>query len=229
MLAWDQDTEYVEYVVEKAETGDDVHMFMFHGGWMTGCDADLPYLPQEGERIRLYPGQIGSQNRGLATYRDGEWHCVWYCNPTEQEIENQIWIAERRLKNLQALKQDIHEREQRIEALPEPFKRRLRHFIEIGGYDYRANSEVYELFVCEEAVKMINTLETEERIQAFYKATWDEQCEMLPTLDRGHSGNTFGSACRLARLYVTGNISTIYETDYGALAPLHGSYQHAED
>jgi hypothetical protein len=32
--------------------------------------------------------------------------------------------------------------------------------------------------------------------------TWDEQKSLVPGLDDGHSGNTFGVACRLAIFYL---------------------------
>jgi hypothetical protein len=31
---------------------------------------------------------------------------------------------------------------------------------------------------------------------------WDEQKKLVPGLDDGHSGNTFGMACRLAIAYL---------------------------
>lgn len=60
----------------------------------------------------------------------------------------------------------------------------------------------YNLFSCEEGIKIAESLKTKDKIIEFHKATWEEQKIMVPTIDDGHSGNTFGMACKLAIAYL---------------------------
>lgn len=60
----------------------------------------------------------------------------------------------------------------------------------------------YNLFACEEGIKISEALKTKEKIIEFHKSTWEVQKEMVPTIDDGHSGNTFGLACKLAIAYI---------------------------
>ena len=60
----------------------------------------------------------------------------------------------------------------------------------------------YNKFCCEQSILIAESLRTKERIVEFTKMSWDEQKKMVPGLDDGHSGNTFGVACRLAVNYL---------------------------
>ena len=62
--------------------------------------------------------------------------------------------------------------------------------------------EPYEVFCCEQAVLIAKALKTEAEIQKFYDAPYNEQQELVPALSDGHSGNTFGGACALARAWL---------------------------
>jgi hypothetical protein len=41
-------------------------------------------------------------------------------------------------------------------------------------------------------------------VKEFYDKPWDEQAVLVPELDKGHSGNTFGGAVALARALLSG-------------------------
>lgn len=228
-MNWQSDSEYREYIVEEVEVGDRSYAFRFDGSMWTGVDPNLQPLPKVGERIRLYPGVWGTPNRGLIVFRDGRWQVTFYRTPEQQRIYDAIWVAERRVEGLRTLLDDVENRNKRIAALPAPLRERLERFIEIGGIEYRANSEAYELFVCEEAFKLIVAFTSPEDVQQFYKAPLEQQRETLPNLSDGHSGNTFGAACKLAYLYLDGKHDAIAKVDHGALAPLTGSYKPEVD
>jgi hypothetical protein len=55
----------------------------------------------------------------------------------------------------------------------------------------------------------------------FHGLDWEEQLKAVPTLSDGHSGNTFGCACMLARLQLECP-ERVYEL-HGSLSPLVGS------
>lgn len=60
----------------------------------------------------------------------------------------------------------------------------------------------YNIFCCEQAVVIAESLKTKEKILKFFKLDYDIQKEMVPLLSDDHSGNTFGMSCKLAISYL---------------------------
>jgi len=61
----------------------------------------------------------------------------------------------------------------------------------------------YNSFCCDQAILIAEFLRTKEKILEFHKMEdFDEQKKLVPGLDDGHSGNTFGMSCRLAIAYL---------------------------
>jgi hypothetical protein len=60
----------------------------------------------------------------------------------------------------------------------------------------------YNLFAMEQAIVIAEALQTKETIIEFKDKGWDEQKKLVPGLDDGHSGNTFGMALRFAIAYL---------------------------
>ena len=60
----------------------------------------------------------------------------------------------------------------------------------------------YNLFAMEQGILIAEALQTKEAIIEFNKKGWDEQKSLVPGLDDGHSGNTFGMAIRFAVAYL---------------------------
>ena len=60
----------------------------------------------------------------------------------------------------------------------------------------------YNIFSMEEGIKIAEALQTKEEIVKFHKLDWEDQKRLVPTLGDGHSGNTFGMACRFAIAYI---------------------------
>ncbi len=81
----------------------------------------------------------------------------------------------------------------------------------------------YELAACEEAVRIAKVCETEEEVRRFGALSFDEQKAMVPCMDDGHSGNTFGMAVRLALHFVT-KPENVW-LDHAAIAALVGCYE----
>jgi hypothetical protein len=63
-------------------------------------------------------------------------------------------------------------------------------------------------------------MKTAKGVQRFQKASYKRQRTLVPDLYDGHSGNSFGMACRLAFLYLTDPLLVIAE--HGAMVPLTG-------
>jgi hypothetical protein len=60
----------------------------------------------------------------------------------------------------------------------------------------------YNLFAMEQGILIAEALQTKEAIIELKDKGWDEQKKLVPGLDDGHSGNTFGVALRFAIAYL---------------------------
>lgn len=125
----------------------------------------------------------------------------------------------RHAKQMKDFKRDRKKLNEAYDALPIEFQRRISWF-RAHNPDFRWDLEAYEMSVCTDAVQIAETLKTVPKINRFYKAKHEKQQEMVPGLYQGHSGNSFGAAVNLARLYVQTPLWVILE--HGALTPLTG-------
>lgn len=64
------------------------------------------------------------------------------------------------------------------------------------GFGYQ-----YNLFACEEGIKIANALKTKERITDFRANSNDDKYKFVNLFDE-HSGNTFEMACAIAICYL---------------------------
>ena len=105
----------------------------------------------------------------------------------------------------QTNKQDQIERYEKNKAkldedyifLPELFQKRMDR-LRLASPDDRYSWESYEMFILTQAVLIYDTLQNPEDIEEFREGSWDYQKRMVPDLDDGHSGNTFGCATFMA-------------------------------
>jgi hypothetical protein len=164
---------------------------------------DVGVTPQIGDTIRLYGKGFGYIVRGI-DINDQE---IFYRTPDEQcrKYDN-----EQRLRH--ATDSAVFQRQSavyaaRIAALPAPFITRIQRFISNEGYDWQVGFEDYELFVCEEAVKIANEFAVYDNpvavLQRFAAISFDDQRRCLSTLSDQHSGNTIDAALQLAHVYLT--------------------------
>ena len=185
-------------------------------------------VPKVGDRITFW-GTQGFAFRGVAVNDT----VFFYRSETEDKKYHRELVNQRKLEQKREYDQKKAEYETRIAALPPIFRER------IAGY-FKRNPEFweflpYELFTCEEAVKIAEALRGEvllgkqplAAVKDFYDLPIEEQKARIPTLQLDqHSGNTFGSACMLARVYLE-------KPEYipkmrGAMAPLVGSKEYGD-
>jgi hypothetical protein len=169
--------------------------------------------PKVGDKIRVY-GTFGHPIRGVVV--NGV--VAFYRTAGEQdEINRQAAqkMREDKLREYEAKKGEI---EAAVAAFPPEFQARIARF-------WRNNPTFweflpYELFCCQEAVKIAARFKTAEGIHAFYDLPYERQREAAPDLSDQHSGNTFGTACALAQCYVSQ--PGLLDKMHGALCPLVG-------
>lgn len=197
-------------------------------GWYFWISHDSPIVPAVGMPIRLYGKGIGHTVRGV--FLEGV--RVYYRTEAEQDEEHRRWCEDREKERRRDFEKNQADLDRRYRQLPRAFRMRLDRF-RANNPDFRWEYEPYELFCCEQAVVIAHALEecpgagatSYQGVFAEFRAmTWEQQKARVPGLADGHSGNTFGIACLLARLYLVRpeDVAGLH----GALAPLVGSREY---
>lgn len=177
-----------------------------------------PVTPETGQIVRCY-GRFGYPVRGI--FLNGV--KSFYRTPAEQDEIHRKWCEEQERKRKEEFEKNREDMDRRVAALPEVFQRRIQKFRD-NNPDFRWEYEPYELFTCEQAVLIANALRTPEKVKEYHDLPWEKQKELVPGLDDGHSGNTFGCACLLAHHYLT-HQENVYR-EHGALVPLVGCIKY---
>jgi hypothetical protein len=195
------DTQFEDSTIKSVRQYEDGGGWSFtkSDGWSFGVPKDSPVVPTVGMSVRLYGKGVGYSVRGL--FLDG--NKVFYKTIAEQELKHQKWVEKYDNDKREDFEKNKSKMDQDYDSLPDNFKKRIDRFRDKDP-NFRVDSESYEVFCCKEAIKIAEALKTPERIKEFRDATtWEAQKEMVPTIDDGHSGNTFGGACNLALWHVT--------------------------
>lgn len=192
--------------VEPREDG----WYCTHDGWTIfvpriDLDGRPSVEPKVGDRLRLY-GSFGHKVEGIAVND----HVVFYRDQEQREAHRRRWMedydaTQRRRFTVQQAALDAE-----FQALPPLLQQRIQRYRDEDP-EFRVKSEGYEMFACTEAVKIADALaapdvlldvDPEAVVREFYDLPWEQQKQRVPDLDVGHSGNTFGGACMLARALI---------------------------
>jgi len=199
----------------KADKGYDI---TFTDGWSLWVAEHPTYIPKIGDAVQLFGKGIGHTIRGI-TINDVVFR---YKTPleAEKEFKKSIELADKEKKA--KFKENKKNIDKRFKALPEVFQTRIMKFRNTNP-DFRWQYEDYELFCCEEAIKIADHFKTPDAIYTWSKLPYEEQ-DKLYKADPNHSGNTFAFARRLAYLYLSNPDSVIKE--HGALVLLVGCKEY---
>lgn len=217
------DSEYNEYPIEEIEPQEGGWVLKHNEGWCFWCPTtDAGIVPQAGQIARFYGRGIGYIVRGLAI--DGR--IVFYRSDAGEERRFRQEIEENDQRRRTQFETERTRLDADYAALPAPFRARLDRF-RTNNPDFRWRFEPYELFVCQEAVKIADALQTTEAVKAFPDMSSDEQAQRVPSVAFDeHSGNTFAMACALAYWYLKNPEQVAYM--HGALSPLVGSETYGD-
>lgn len=196
------------------------------GGWSvtmedgTGCGVrDMGIEPQVGDAFTIF-GRWGSTFHG----QELNGKLLWYLSVEEQEAQDQEWLRSLDEKKKAGFERDKAKLDADYDSLPQKFQERIDKFRRTN-LDFRWDFEAYEMSCCVDALRIAEWCidhgegdTVADRILAYQKLPWDEQ--KLAGVFSGHSGNSFGMACRLAYWWVTDPGQVIQE--HGALVPLVG-------
>ncbi len=147
--------------------------------------VDDPVDVEEGDDVRLYDdpevGLRGADVNGVNLY---------YWSKERKQRYGEEAAEERRRRMKREFEENREEMDAKYGALPEVFRRRIDRF-RGNNPDFRWMYEDYELFVCEEAVKIAEALETPEAVEEFVELSPGEQKELVDHSPK-HSNLSFG-------------------------------------
>jgi hypothetical protein len=213
------DAEFREHRLETVEAAKD------GSGWTITFDDCLctfvtsktcKVAPQPGETLRLYGRGFGYTVRGIViggrVYR--------YRTEAEAAQDHKNWCAEQRRKRAAEYETKREDFDRRVAALPDPLRLRVERFRTIGENEWRYEHESYEVFCCEQAAVIAEAVVSLDGLAEFTRLEYAAQRERVPKLADGHSGNTFGASCQLARCLI--EQPDLAPKMHGALCPLVG-------
>lgn len=195
----DTDRQYEDHKLDKVDASEEGWTLHFDGSYCTFVEnTRCQVAPQPGETMRRYGRGFGYPVRGVVingrVYR--------YRTDAEEAQHHREQVAEQKKRRGEEYEAKRADYDGRVVALPEPFRLRVERFRALGGNEWRYEFEPYELFTCEQAIVIAEAVVTVAELESFTKLEYEEQRRRVPKLDGGHSGNTFGMACQLARLLI---------------------------
>lgn len=180
-------------------------------GWSIFVDfTDKPPL-SPGDVAEFYStsNRLGGRVRGMFV-NDIEY--IKYQTREEAETERLEWLANYEREKRERYVKNSSKWLESKDRLREPLRKRIERFEEMHGVEkFWTEDGGYELFVCEQADRLLDYAESqatdgnslEQVIDAWSKLSYDEQAKM-PGFDDGHSGNTFGGMVYLAKSVALG-------------------------
>lgn len=211
----EKDTQWEEHVIDRVD-GSPERGWTIH---QDGCALWIPdkegARPEVGDVARFYGRGFGYPVRGV----DLNGVEVYYETEEAQRARFKREQEEANAKKKAEWLAKRDEMDRRLAALPLPFQMRIcrfRHNNPDFGWEY----EPYEMSACVDGAKIAAALNDASEVETFQKLPWEEQKKVVPDLDTGHSGNTFGMAVRLAYHMLT-NPDYVW-MDHAAISPLVG-------
>jgi len=208
-----EDTEFEATTIKEVRDSSTYWSIATTNSYCFSLEKKHGVEPKVGDKIRVY-GTFGHPIRGVVV--NGV--VAFYRTAGEQDEINRQTAQKMREDKLREYEAKKAEYEAAVAALPPEFQARIARF-------WRNNPSFwenlpYELFCCQEAVKIAARCKTAGGIHAFYDLPCEKQREAVPELSGEHSGNTFGAACLLAQCYL--EHPELVDKMHGALCPLVG-------
>jgi hypothetical protein len=191
----DDDKQFLEYLLASVEDGCDRWDLELEGGWYFCIPKKRGIIPKVGQRVRLYGKGVGYSVRGV----DIEEKTVFYMTEEEADEKHRKYCKKQealRKRNFKKAKAGL---DARFDKLPPVFQERMQKLRDKDP-KFRFEYESYEMFAYEQAVIIADTLKTPKAVEEFWKS--NGKWVKVPQLSEGHSPNSLGCACALAKLYL---------------------------
>lgn len=195
--------QFEDWAIEEVRDEGKYYSIRTNEGWWLSLDkGKCAAAPVVGQTARFYGRGIGSPVRGV----DLDGVEVYYQTEDEYRAASVLEAEVRNSARRAEADASRTARDAAVAALPDCFQKRIARFRR-NNPDFYWEHEPYEMASCVDAVKIAEALRSKgdpkETLTAFRDLGWEEQKAVVPDLDSGHSGNTFGMAVRLAYLYLT--------------------------
>jgi hypothetical protein len=175
-------------------------------------------IPKVGDSICVYTHR-GCTVRGV----DLNGKTVYYKTDQQLEDDHKKWCEKYEREKQKKFKKNQKAMDKMYDELPPEFQQRIDTFRK-NNPKFRTDYEHYELFCCQQAVLIANTLKTPEKVREWSES--DNKWVLVPDLDKGHSGNTLDMATHLAYWYL--QQPEAIARIHGSLSALVGSREYEE-
>lgn len=193
-----KDLQFVTHMVEKVEAHED--------GWVVTCDGLCLNVPNKHQKVAPVPGETAMY------FGRGTWYPVrgvviggrtyWYMSARQEKTKNIAEVAKKKREDRAKFAAGRAEFDAKVAALPVPLRERMEGFLATSP-EWGPTCGAYELFCCMQGAAFADALKTPEAIVSFRKLDSTAQRELVPAMDDGHSGNTFGMSTLLAHALLT--------------------------
>lgn len=219
--AW-SDWEREEYVIERVDgSAEKGYSLTFDRSMGCGMPATDLVVPKAGDTLTLWGKGFGYSFRGQAINNV----VVWYRDESEDSAHHAAHVAKREADQRAEYEAKRADHDAIITTLPVVFQQRFAGYRERNP-DFGWKFEGYELAACRDAVRIAEKCGDRDGVIAFQKLSWEQQKMSVPGLDDGHSGNSFGFACRMAVVYL--EHPELVPRHWGAMAVLVGSEEYGD-
>lgn len=168
------------------------------GNFISDEDNPNGIEPKVGDMCRVY-GSIGRPIYGI----DINGEEVFWLTPLEREARRSALLAKWDREKCERYEKERPINDAKIANLPEPLRIRMERFRKQDDDGDSRLSESYEIFCCEQAAWLAETLRpklarmsAKDAVEWFRGLKYEQQTEM--GMSDQHSGNTFGGMCGLA-------------------------------
>lgn len=170
----------------------------FDGNAHLCCNKIKNFIPKPGMTAKFYGRGIGFGVRGVVI----EDKIMYYRTPQQAEEDHKKWCDEKNKEDAERFVKNKKRYDDMYNGLPDFFKTRMDRLRKKSPND-RPQWEPYELFVLVQAVEIAKYTKTPNKLEKWWKlGNFEKQMKVVPTLDTGHSNNTFGCAAGLAMQYL---------------------------
>ena len=215
----ENDFQFQTYQLDEVKDDGDDWCLRVDGSALLTCPKIKGFVPVAGMIAKFYGKGFGYTVRGVEI----NGNIMYYRTPEEEEERHKKWCDDKDERDKKNFKKMNKKLDEYYNKLPDLFKQRIDKFRN-NNPDFRWKYESYEMFCCNEAVKIANALKSIEEIKKWKDLSFEEQ-KKLVDIDEGHSGNTFGCSVNLACWYLSSCPENVVR-QYGALAPLVGSKEY---
>jgi predicted secreted acid phosphatase len=204
-----------EYIIKSVSELDDCYDIRADKGNCFIIKKKYNVIPKIGDNVVLH-------TKNFSLIRGIELNGVSLFYKTDQDLEedHKKFVKKLNDEKIEKFKKNRSILNEKYNNLPSIFKTRINKFRKNNPY-FRVEFEQAEMFVIEQAIEVLKVIKDVDKLQEFADLDFKKQKKLVPNIDSGHSGNTFGITMKLAYWYLK-DINSVPKVP-GAMEYLVGS------